>query len=199
MILRDRLRHFLHDESGSISIETVIIFPVLIWIFLATFVFFDAFRAKSINVKATYTISDILSREVNEPITPEFMDSLYALYRGLVVHTQPRSLRVTAIRYLKTPNTYNVVWSEVRGIAPLPARLTNANLATIRNTRLPVMYDGEVGILIETSSRYTPIFGYAGLPGFTVGNFMILRPRFAPQVCWSTSNDGPWTGANQTC
>jgi Flp pilus assembly pilin Flp len=199
MILQNRLCRFLQDEAGSASIETVIIFPLLAWIFLATFVYFDAFRAKSINVKATYTISDILSREVNEPITPEFMDSLYALYRGLVVHTQPRSIRVTAIRYLQNSNTYNVIWSEVRGVAPLPARLTNANLATNRSTRLPVMYDGEVGILIETSSRYTPIFGYVGLAAFNVGNFMIQRPRFAPQICWSTSNDGPWTGTNQTC
>lgn len=199
MILQKRLFRFLQDETGSASIETVIILPVLAWIFLATFVYFDAFRAKSINVKATYTISDILSREVNEPITPEFMDSLYALYQGLVVHTQPRSIRVTAIRYVQATNAYNVIWSEVRGVAPLPARLTNANLATIRNTRLPVMYDGEVGVLIETSGRYFPIFGYVGLPGFTVGNFMILRPRFAPQICWSTSNDGPWTGSNQVC
>jgi len=89
MTLRAHLRRFFQDESGSASIELLIVLPLLAWIFFATFVFFDAFRAKSINVKATYTISDILSREVNEPITPEFMDSLYALYQSLIVHTRP--------------------------------------------------------------------------------------------------------------
>ena len=199
MTLRARLCRFFQDESGSASIELLIVLPLLAWIFFATFVFFDAFRAKSINVKATYTISDILSREVNEPITPEFMDSLYALYQGLIVHTRPSMLRVTAIRYLQTSNTYNVIWSEVRGPTPLPARLTNANLAAIRTTRLPVMYDGEIGIMIETSGRYTPTFTTVGLAAFDIGNFMLLRPRFSPQICWSASNDGPWTGSNQTC
>ncbi len=41
---RPRLRQFWKDDSAAVAFETVIITPVLAWTFIASFVFFDAFR-----------------------------------------------------------------------------------------------------------------------------------------------------------
>lgn len=171
-------------------------FPLLAWLFLATYEYFDGFRAKSLNIKATYTIADALSREVNEPVTPEYMDSLNALYWAMSVHARLEMFRVTAVRYVGATDTYQRVWSQVRG-SGLP--LTDANLADMRDTVLPIMYDGEVGILVETRADVVPYFDFVNLAEFDVQNTMILRPRFAPQICWSDSNNGPWNLTNPVC
>jgi Flp pilus assembly protein TadG len=47
------VRQFLvDDDAGSVSVETVIIMPILLWVYVATFVIFDGFRTHNQNVKA---------------------------------------------------------------------------------------------------------------------------------------------------
>ena len=41
------LRQFRSDERGASVLEAVIITPVLIWVYVGSFVFFDAFRTYS--------------------------------------------------------------------------------------------------------------------------------------------------------
>ncbi|WP_210527949.1 TadE/TadG family type IV pilus assembly protein [Rubellimicrobium arenae] len=192
---RRLLSRFLREESGSISIEMLLILPLLFWCQMAVFVFFDAFRAESLDVKAAYTIGDALSREVNAPITPEYLDSLYVLYRLLTPHARPAMLRVTVFRFTSSDNRYHVIWSQVRGSG---AARTDATLAAIRDQSLPAMFNGEVGLLVETQSRYTPAFR-VGLPAFEITDMMVFQPRFAPRLCWSFGNDGPWASDGQTC
>lgn len=190
-----RLARFRDDETGSITIETILILPALFWCYMGAFVFFAAFQTDSRNVKVTYTIADILSREVNEPITPEYLDSMFAIQGNLIGNREPRQMRVSAIRYLAPIDTYRVVWSQARGGG---SELTDAKLAQMRQDHLPIMYDGEVGIVVETANQYSPLFD-VGLNALELDNLMILRPRFAPTLCWSNSNSGPWTLANQVC
>lgn len=193
--MRRHLRRFLRDETGTLTIEWVLFLPLLLWCLCACWVFFGAFQADSANVKATYTIADMLSREVNEPITPEFLDSAFQVQAEMIQSSEPRAMRVTAVRFLAAEDAYRMIWSQGRGGVP---PLTDANLAAMRQTILPVMYDGEVGILVELSQRHTPDY-WVGLPRTWLEEHMVMRPRFAPTLCWSDSNDGPWTLANQTC
>lgn len=195
MFDRKRLCRFCRDEMGTVTVETVLILPVLVWCYVGTFVFFDAFQTDARNIKATYTIADILSREVNEPITPEYLDSLFLLQANLIDRSEPLRLRVSVVRYGAADDTYRVVWSQTRGSG---SAQTDAGLAQIREEHLPVMFDGEVGIIVEAANHYTPLFD-VGLDALEFEEFMILRPRFAPTLCWSDSNSGPWTLTNQIC
>lgn len=189
------LRRLWTDEGGSMTVELVLVFPLLAWVLLASVTFFEGFQARANAVKATYTLADILSREATEPITPVFLDNLDELYAALIADDVPLRLRVTVFRYDDAADAYRVVWSQVRGTGPT---LTDQNLAQIRAAAIPNMTDGEVGILVETTSRHRPELSL-GLDPFELENLMIIRPRFAPTLCWSASDTGPWTAANEVC
>lgn len=190
-MLRRLARRFHHDETGSITVESMLILPILIWCYLGTFVFFDGYRAQSINVKAAYTIGDTLSRETGY-ITPEYMDALFTLQQFLVDTIEPVQLRISFFTYNAGTDTYLVRWSQTRGGA---APLTNATLATLRGA-LPNMANADNAILTETWVGYEPTFD-VGIEPFTFSDLVVTRPRFASQLCWNSLNDG--TFATQTC
>lgn len=190
--LSDRLRAFLRDETGSIAVEGMIVLPILTWAYVGSFVFFDGYRAQSVNVKAAYTIGDVLSRETGF-ITPEYMDSLYALQDQLTETEQPRRMRITALRYEETGDKYLVCWSKGRGGV---SELSTGGLGALRD-RLPVMADGEWGMLTETWVGYVPVFE-AGIDPFTFEDFVVTRLRFAPQLFWNTVNENPTMATAQS-
>lgn len=190
-----RLRRFLRDEGGAMSIEFLLVFPLLVFVLMGAVVFFEGFRARANSVKATYTIADALSREHQEPITPEYLDNLYRLYGGLLPKERPETMRVTVIEYDEDEEAYEVRWSESRGAGK---RVVDADLVPVADELIPDMYDGEVGIIVETVSRYSPAFG-VGIQPLSIRNTMILRPSFDRTLCWSTRNDPPWDDGNQVC
>ncbi|RYG93165.1 pilus assembly protein [Loktanella sp. IMCC34160] len=190
--LHNFLRRFRRDDQGSIAVEAILVFPVLFWAVLATFVYFDAFRSQSNNLKAAFTISDALSRESGY-VTPEYLTSLHRLQEALTSSNHDSRIRVTVIRYDEGADAYNVVWSQQQGGAN---PLTTATLLSMRD-RLPVMPDNEILILYENWIAYEPIFSI-GLDAFTFQNMVFTRPRFTPdQLCWNSVNDGDYTTA--TC
>lgn len=177
-------RSFGRDERGSIAVETVLIFPMLTWAYLATFVYFDAFRSQTNNTKAAYTISDALSRETGF-VTPAYLDSMYKLQEALTTSNHATRNRTSVITYVSAENLYKIVWSEARG-GELP--LTTETLQDYV-AKMPVMPDNEVVILYENWIIYEPAFSI-GLNAFTFDNFIVTRPRFAPQLCYNSSATG---------
>ena len=143
-----------------------------------------AYRAQSTNIKAAYTIGDTLSRETGY-ITPAYMDSMFTLQQFLVDDTTNIDLRVSMVEYEFTGNFYFVRWSQGRGG---PLALTNAVLATLR-TQLPTLTDGDRAILTETWVGYESRYD-VGLNDFVFEDLVMTRPRFAPQLCWNSSNTG---------
>ncbi|EPX86515.1 hypothetical protein ruthe_01330 [Rubellimicrobium thermophilum DSM 16684] len=184
MRLRHRLLRFARDDRGSMAVEAMLILPILVWAYLATFVFFDGYRAQSLNTKAAYTIGDILSRETNW-VTPAYLDSLFALQQVLTQSDQPRSMRITVIRWNATARRYEVVWSRVRGSGA--QQLVTNDLAKLAPF-LPVMPAGESAILTETWVDYRPPASV--IAPFTFRDFVVTRPRFASQLCWNDRNTG---------
>jgi hypothetical protein len=183
------LKRLWRSEDGSIAIESMLMMPILIWCYLGVFVFFDAYRAQSVNIKAAYTIGDMLSRETGY-ITPAYLDSMYVLQQFLVDSVMNVDLRITVYRYQLSDNTYRVRWSFGRGG---PTALNDAELATFRSI-LPNMPNNEIAILTETWVEYDPAFD-VGLSTFTFEDKVVTRPRFAPQLCYNTLNNGTNTTA----
>lgn len=194
--IRVWVRLLCSREDGGVTLETVLILPLLLFAYIGTFVFFHAFRADATNVKTTYAVADILSRETTEPVTPAYLDRLFELQGTLSATWHPRTLRVTTLRFDAAEDRYRLVWSQARGGLP---GLTEADLSDMRNAHLPTMTDGEVGILVETTRDYTPPLAGSGIRPFRIQDVMIVRPRFAPTLCWSDIDLGPWAREDQVC
>ena len=191
LALTTALRRFTKSEEGSISVEAMLILPILVWCYLGTFVFFDAYRSQSTNLKAAYTIGDTLSRETGY-VTPIYMDSLSNLQKFLVDEANGIArLRVSVYRYQAADNTYRVNWSQTRGGA---VQLTDSLLAQLR-PNLPRMPNNEIAILVETWLGYHPTYS-VGLQDFTFTDLVVTRPRFAAQLCKNTNTGDATT---RTC
>lgn len=190
--LFDRLRKLSQREEGSMSIEAMIIVPVLIWSMLGSWVYFDAFRAQFGNAKAGYTLGDIISRETGY-ITDDYIDSLYTLQRFLASRPEEIRLRVSVIKYDEDDDAHYVVWSENRGGG---GTINDDDLIDMRE-RLPIMADAGRAIVVQTSVDFQPVFGGA-IGALTFDDFVVTRPRFSAQVCFNTNNANP-TVATAVC
>lgn len=171
-----RARHLARETRGSITVEAVIMFPILFWAMLSMLVFFDAYRQNSLNVKAAFTIGDMLSREV-EPIDAAYLDGALNLFDELARTATPPRMRVTVVYFDAAQNRFLRDWSHQRGGVPV---LTNADILAMR-PRLPAVPNNERLILVETWSDYNPPFN-VGINRQDLYNFVFTRPRFAPQV-----------------
>ena len=184
--IKSNLRRFRREEEGAMVVEAIIMFPTLFAAVIATFVFFDAFRNQSINLKAAYTISEAISRET-ENITNRYINNTWRLHRFLTNSAALTKLRITLIQYDLDNDEYRVVWSRQKGGV---GTLNNSSLATmVSNDEVPVMPDGETLIVVQTWVDYEPNFSI-GLDAFSFENTIFTRPRFAPNgICYSHNDD----------
>jgi len=189
MSLLHRLRRFLRDDAGSIAVESIVIFPILAWAYVSFFVFFDSYRNQSIAMKAAYTISDVLSRQTGY-ITPEYLDGIYNLHETLTRSAVPTRMRITVYTYDADDDAYLVRWSQQKGSAGV---LTNATIENVAHV-LPMMPDGERMVLVQTWTDFSPALDI-GMTDSTFDNFVVIRPRYAPLLCWNPQNDGDYSTA----
>jgi hypothetical protein len=182
--LTARLRRFMAAETGSITVEFVLVIPLLAWCFLGTYTFFAAYRTQSINVKAAYTIGDQLSRETGF-VTPAYITTLGALHDFLVQSNEATRLRITAFNYDQDDDTYRVIWSAGSGAT---GRAPDSIITDVRH-RLPNMPHNEVAILTETWLDFVPA-DFVGLQDMTFHEAIVTRPRFANQICWNPVENG---------
>ena len=176
--LSNRIRHFLRDQSGNVTIETMIWIPLMVLVLGATFSFHEAFRQKSLNTKAAFTISDALSRET-DPIDDEYLDGMLALLEYLTTSSGPYSVRVSMVRFTDSDG-YVIDWTESRG-ALGPLDIIHLSAMT---DRLPNLLNNESIIVVETQTEYTPTFEVEALQPQNFYNFVFTRPRFAPKLVW---------------
>jgi hypothetical protein len=176
------ISQFKREEKGSIAIETVILVPMLFWVFLTTFSIFHAYRQHSISQKAGYTIGDLISRQT-EPLDQAFLSGSQRVLQFLTLsELSDTSLRVSAITYDEDQDRYEKDWSQVKGSGRLA--FTDQQVEDLGD-RLPIMKDNEQIILVETWIDYDPPFDI-GLARHDVVNFIFTRPRYTPQVCWES-------------
>jgi hypothetical protein len=184
MILRNlsRVWRFLRDNRGSVSAEAVIVLPLVIWAYLATYEYFDVFGTITRNMKATYTIADLISRQTQD-VTQNYIDGLDSLYSYLNHNPQGVWTRVTSIGWDPTSSKYYVGWSLVSN--PNDPQLDSTTLQSYVS-RLPVMAQGDTLIMVETHMDYQPVFKINYLANTqTFTQTVITRPRISPQVTCS--------------
>ena len=180
--LRTLLRSFRKDEKGTISVELVLILPVLFWGYLSMFSIFDAYRQHSLNQKAAYTLGDVISRET-APIDDSYLRGSREMLAYLTANEDTDvAVRVTSVTYDADTDEYKKYWSKNKGWMPA---LSDDAIQALRED-LPVMPDNETVVVVETFVKYDPPFN-TGLQTREIHNFVFTRPRYAPQVLW---NDG---------
>jgi len=178
------LRRFFRDETGVLSTEAALILPLLMWAYLGLFTMFDAFRMQNINVRAAYTISDMLSRET-EDVTPAFLAGLNDIFALLIRSQYPTVMRVTVVRYDEANDDLILVWSHVDGGNGTKGPITEATMDEF-DDRIPVMANAATGIVVETWGGFVPMLN-VGIDAQYFENFVVTRPRFAPQLKWADS------------
>jgi hypothetical protein len=171
-----RLRNCLRSDRGAMSVEAVIILPILIWALFGMFTVFEAFRQRSVTLKASYTVADMISRQV-DALTPAAIGGLNDVFDYLTISHEPSWIRVTSVYWDKDESVFRAHWSfATHGHVPL----NNLTLQDFREY-VPAMSTGDTVILLETYLTYTPVFDM-GLTGGVSRNVIVTRPRFASQV-----------------
>lgn len=174
--LKLRGRRFGTDTSGSMPTEGVMAFTFLIWWYIASFQFFDAYRQKNINLKAAYTVADMISRET-DMLDHTYVDGLNTVFDYLTFSNKPTWVRVSSVYWDEAEQINKVAWSYATGSHEVQ---DNTTIQTKVN-QIPVMPKGDTVIVVETFMAYEPIFSI-GLEARWYDTFITTRPRFASQV-----------------
>ncbi|MDJ0993765.1 MAG: hypothetical protein QNI90_09340 [Dinoroseobacter sp.] len=175
--LKPLFRNFAREEKGAVIAEFLFAMCWLCWWYVAAFAFFDGFRQYNASIKATYTVGDILSRQMF-PVDKDYLDGLKGLYEYTIKYGSIPQLRYTSIKWVDDPGQYEIHWSYATGTKQ---KLTNGDLPDIRD-KLPVLSDGEHVILVESSSIYNTLFAVGVKDGLEFSNFMVTSPRFTPRL-----------------
>lgn len=175
--LKNLARRFARDEQGLVITEFLFAMCWLCWWYVASFAIFDGFRQYNASIKATYTVGDILSRQMLA-VDKSFLDGLQGLYEYLIKFGSEAELRYSSVKWVEAQSRYEVHWSYGTGDRPV---LTTTDLASMED-RLPLLVDGEHVLLIESWSTYNTLFSVGVSQGLEFSNYMVTSPRFAPRV-----------------
>lgn len=172
------IRRFLRDEDATIIAETVVVLPILLWAYIGLFVYWDTFRTINTLQKATYTISDMISRQ-QTGIVSNYINGAHSVLDYLIDDGVVSTLRVTSVTFSQANNRFEVHWSRTTDGAKLPA-LTTVSLQDY-SAQIPVMTPGDYVVIVEVILPYTPAFN-VGLGPQTFSQFVVTRPRFLPCI-----------------
>lgn len=166
-------RLWRREDGGAVTIEAILMLPLLFWGMWSTLSYFDGYRQSSRNLKATYALADIISRESRDMNT-QYIDTMYQLLQAMLASRSDVSMRISFIR--KDPDDGHVVlWSCERGVY-----FTEWNTESFQGIldRIPAMADDSTMILVEARDWYTRPFktGF-GDNSFPMENFIFTHPR----------------------
>ncbi len=169
------LKRFIQDEDAAVAFETVIVFPLLVWAWVGTFTFFDAYRVYNTSIKATYTVADLISRQ-EETVYGSDIDGFGEMLSAMIRDHDGVQMRATEIQR-RNDGTYTVIWSHPTGTL---AQLFDASLPAYED-RLPNIALGERVVIVESFIDYDPAFNL-GINDLEFENYTITRPRYAGQI-----------------
>lgn len=173
------LKRFGREEDGILTIEAIMVFPLLIWSIWATYTYFDGYRQSARNLKASYAVADVISRE-KTTIDETYIDTLYGVLQHMVSDRSEMSMRMTFVTYDLPSDTHDVCWSFVRGDAF--EEWTNGTISAIKG-KLPVMPDYGKMIIVETENLYRRPYKLGfGRNEFPMSNFVFTHPRVFDNV-----------------
>ncbi|WP_299659652.1 hypothetical protein [uncultured Ruegeria sp.] len=168
------IRRFRRREDGIISVEAMLILPLLFWSMFASYTYYDAYRQSARNIKGAYAVADVISREDGD-VNAAYVNTMYDLLQAMVETRAPVTMRMTYLTFDGENDIHDVLWSCVRGTA-LP-KWSNADIDEIKPS-LPAMPDNGSMIVVETRNTYRPPFFIAfEFSEFEMNNLVFTHPR----------------------
>jgi hypothetical protein len=174
--MRDTVLQPLRREDGTVTTEAVIILPLLAFFYCATFVWFDAFRQKTLTMKASYAVSDVLSRQ--SAVDNDYLDNMRDMLDYMIPSNARPKMRISSIQYnenIVNGTKYRLMWSYgPDGVTPM----TQGDLDR-DSSWIPVMGHTDAVVVTETAVSYQPIFR-VGIWDTVYRNTFVTRQRFDP-------------------
>ena len=179
-------KRFCRDEHGAITVELVIIIPILFWGYLTMYSIFDAYRQHAANQKMAYAVGDIISRETN-PLDHDYLNGMrnLAVYMTAAKDDTEVAVRVSVVKWDNGTQKYELEWSEAKGWKPA---LSDGSLQAMKHL-LPILPHEERVTVVETFVKYDPPFD-TGLHDREIHNLVFTRARYAPWVRWFENETG---------
>lgn len=175
---------FLRDEGGSISIEFVIVMPLLLFLVTGGLAYWDAFHSNTQTARVAFAINDIMSR--HELVDNTDMTYLYDLeLKMLPPDLDETTLRISSVCFNGTG--HRVMWSyrqHAEGATDPGALLDEQIPVSI----LPAMVAQDSVILTEVSARWEPHFLNVGIGSQRWQSALVTRPRFKKFIPHSDLN-----------
>lgn len=171
------LKRFSREEDGLVMTEFLLMLPILVWTFMAMFIYWDAFRTINQAQKAAYAVSDLISRQ--SEVDLDFIDGMETVMEYLT-NGKPVKMRITSVQWDEDDEEYVIVFSKSPGNEMPP--LTSSDVMNVAEEKIPVMADGDSVVIVETEVAYDPAFE-VGIPNHTFDNFVVTRPRYYLKVC----------------
>lgn len=198
------IKSFRDDESGLMSVEFVLVTPILAWVFISGVVYFDVFGVETNTVRSTITLAEIFSRE--DTVNSTFLTNAREVLRELTYEETNPDYRITVFTFfgfdptLTSDDVYRVVWSDHRG---WEGDLTNSDLDDLQTAgRLPIMAEADHNVLIETRVDYDAPFNIGigpfqpvDLDSIVFTNDMLIRPR-SGRLCFDPT---PGADGDEIC
>ncbi|GHA41997.1 hypothetical protein GCM10008927_03060 [Amylibacter ulvae] len=182
-----KLKRFKKSENGSMTVEAVLMFPIMYWLIIFGPVLFDIVREKTSVVRNSFTIADIISREDN--VTEETLDFYIDVFSELMPKSTRTGLRVSSIkRDPADPDTYTVPWS----YPPTFDKPAVSDRLDEMGEIIPFIEPGESILYVEGFQTYSSVINYS-FAGWSVGwrdkelaHSLFIRPRYADEVAGPT-------------
>jgi hypothetical protein len=190
---------FLRDDRGNLTMEFVLWLPLLLFWFVVSAVFYDAYKSRDAAAKASYTISDIVSRSTELGVNT--IENLVSLQRALLPRAgQTMWLRLSSIRCANSDgcldpsvavqSDYEVEWSIVPDQPNWPDEFTKPapydDTSTLPiNLMPPLSEDAEV-VIVDVSVPFIPFADWVGIEAREWTFQVVTWPRFVPAIDLST-------------
>lgn len=180
------LKRYSADCEGAALVEFAICLPVTLLLLAGAAVLQDSIRMGYINSKASYTLSDMISRE-DEGVDSAYFAGLDSIFDYMTDARYPTDLRMTTIEC--TANCSNqenrvleVCWSEASAGF---GKLTTSDINLIA-ARTPLFAEGDTLLVTETYLDYTPPAFDKFFPPTRLEAIAFTRPRVTQQIKFDT-------------
>lgn len=174
--------HFARDTRGSIVIDSISGVLLLSLSATAFFAFWEAYQVQNRVQKATYTISDLISRQRGTTLTRPFLDGMEQTAEFLMHDNQNAIMRVSQVRRTSGIATdtagLTVDWS----YSPCNAKtaITTATISTIRD-KLPLIDLGAALVVVEFDVNFDAGMKEINFGQMNFSEVLSSLPRFEQQ------------------
>jgi len=211
------LHRYREDIRGTMSVELVLVLPLLFWAYIAMIVFYDAYRARMEAQAAALHVADLVSRQ-SQTVTTDYLEGMNDVYDFLTTRNRDTRLRISSLMWVEDRDDPQVAWSY--GTRGLPSLLdlslasfgggdgdgdddgpAPSGFSIVENQmpvadlvdRIPQVLPGEALILVEAFTLWrSPIISWMGFDYLNHMRFTplaVTRPRFSPFIRYEGDND----------